>query len=249
MRREAAVPRATSGLVSIRSCRLQPARRRRRRPDACAPSGSSQRSDRPGHRRPSRPHRQAPWRRRNHRVPQRGRRGALRDRGSDRPDRAQRRRAAGAAHRIPRWHSPGRRRRGERRRSHGRRLNIKFVWRSRFGGELKFGNVKMLVGSVSGQRSPDFGYGDSFRLWRKASQPLVLPDQRLRFRARPSRRSHFLGDATHLGNLALERIYSPASVLPARRAPSFERSSGAKLPYYPSRWSCRAQPTKRRQTP
>jgi hypothetical protein len=43
-------------------------------------------------------------------------------------------------------------------------LNIKFVWRSRFGGELKFGNVKMLVGSVFGQRPPDFGYGDSFRL-------------------------------------------------------------------------------------
>ena len=27
---------------------------------------------------------------------------------------------------------------------------IKFVWRSGFGGELKFGNVKLLVGSVTG---------------------------------------------------------------------------------------------------
>ena len=55
------------------------------------------------------------------RVPQRGRRGALRHRGAERPDRAQRRRAGRAPHRVPRRHSSRRRRRGERRRPHGRR--------------------------------------------------------------------------------------------------------------------------------
>ena len=59
----------------------------------------------------------------------------------------------------------------------GDSLNIKFVWTSRFGGELKFGNVKMLVGSVFGQRSLNFGYGESFRLWsrgRRASRSYSL---------------------------------------------------------------------------
>ena len=42
-----------------RCSRLQPARRRRRGPHARASSRPSQRSDRPGHHRPSRPHRQA----------------------------------------------------------------------------------------------------------------------------------------------------------------------------------------------
>ena len=46
--------------------------------------GAPQRSDRPHHRRASRPHRQAHRRRQHHRVPQRGRRGALRDRGAER---------------------------------------------------------------------------------------------------------------------------------------------------------------------
>ena len=75
----------------------------------------------PDHRRPSRPHRQAHRRRRPHRVPQRRRRGALRDRSAERPDRAQRRRAAGPPHRVPHRHPSRRRRRGERRRPDGRR--------------------------------------------------------------------------------------------------------------------------------
>ena len=57
----------------------------------------------------------------DHRVPQRGRRGALRDRSTERTGRAQRRPPAREAHRISRRHSPGRRGRGERRRPHGRR--------------------------------------------------------------------------------------------------------------------------------
>jgi hypothetical protein len=39
---------------------------------------------RPNNRRPPRPRRQTDWRRDHHRVSQRGRRGALRDRGSER---------------------------------------------------------------------------------------------------------------------------------------------------------------------
>ena len=49
-----------------------------------------------------------------HRVPQRGRRGALRHRGAERHGRAQCGSAARAPHRVSRRHSPGRRRRGER---------------------------------------------------------------------------------------------------------------------------------------
>ncbi len=57
----------------------------------------------------------------HHRVPQRRRRGALRDRGAERHDRAQRRRAARTAHRVSRRHSSRRHCRGERRRPDGRR--------------------------------------------------------------------------------------------------------------------------------
>ena len=57
----------------------------------------------------------------HHRVPQRGRRGPLRDRGAKRPYRAQRWRSAGPADRVSCRHPCRRRRRGERRRSHGRR--------------------------------------------------------------------------------------------------------------------------------
>jgi len=51
--------------------RLQPARRRRRGQDPCAPSGPPRRSLRSGHRRPPLAHRQAHRRRLDHRVPQR----------------------------------------------------------------------------------------------------------------------------------------------------------------------------------
>ena len=47
--------------------------------------GAAQRSDRPGYRRSSRPHRQAHRRRQHHRVPQRRRCGTLRDRAAKRP--------------------------------------------------------------------------------------------------------------------------------------------------------------------
>ena len=94
---------------------------RRRGSHARAASGAAQRSDRSRHRRPSRPDRQAHRRRQHHRVPQRRRRGALRDRGPKRHGRAQCRRAARSAHRIPRRHPSRRRGRGERRRPHGRR--------------------------------------------------------------------------------------------------------------------------------
>ena len=47
--------------------------------------GAAQRPDRSDHRRPSRPHRQAHRRRHHHRVPQRGRRRALRHRSADTP--------------------------------------------------------------------------------------------------------------------------------------------------------------------
>ena len=58
--------------------RLQPARRRRRGSHLVAAAGAARRSDRSGDRRPSRAHRQAHRRRGAGRVPQRGRRGALR---------------------------------------------------------------------------------------------------------------------------------------------------------------------------
>ena len=85
----------------------------------------------PADRRASRPHRQAHRRRQPHRVPQRGRRGALRDRGADWPGRAQRRPAAGTPHRVPRRHSSRRRRRGERRRPDGRRRQYRGAARRR----------------------------------------------------------------------------------------------------------------------
>ncbi len=87
----------------------------------CAAPGLAQRPDRPRRRRASRARRQAHRRRQPHRVPQRGRRGALRDRGAERPRRAQRGRAARAPHRIPHRRPSGRRGRGGRWRSDGRR--------------------------------------------------------------------------------------------------------------------------------
>ena len=119
---------------------------------------AAQRSHRPRHRRPSRSHRQAHRRRRNHRVPQRCRRGALRDRSAERPHRAQRRRAARAAHRVSRRHSPRRRGRGERRRSDGRRRQYRRparrhrpAWRDLpFRGRLSAGET---AARSRGQRS------------------------------------------------------------------------------------------------
>ena len=67
------------------------------------------------------PRGQAHRRRQHHRVPQRGRRGTLRNRSAERHGRAQRRPAAGTPHRVPYRHSSRRRRRGKRRRPHGRR--------------------------------------------------------------------------------------------------------------------------------
>ncbi len=66
---------------------------------ATAP-GAAQRPDRPDDRRASRARRQAHRRRRSRRVPQRGRRGALRDRSAERHGRAQRRPAARTTHRV-----------------------------------------------------------------------------------------------------------------------------------------------------
>ena len=57
----------------------------------------------------------------HHRVPQRGRRRALRHRGAERHGRAQRRPSARAPHRVPHRHPSRRRGRGERRRPDGRR--------------------------------------------------------------------------------------------------------------------------------
>ena len=103
-----------------RRCRrVQPARGSGRGSHALAPSGLEERPDRPRHRRPSWTDRQAHRRRQPHRVPQRGRRGALRDRSAERPHRAQCRRAARAPHRVPLRHPSRRRRRGERRRFDG----------------------------------------------------------------------------------------------------------------------------------
>ena len=60
-----------------------------RRPHASAAPDAAQRPDRPDNLRPPRTHRQAHRRRLDHRVPQRGRRRSLRDRNTDRHDRAQ----------------------------------------------------------------------------------------------------------------------------------------------------------------
>jgi class 3 adenylate cyclase len=61
-----------------------------------APSGSTQRPHRPGHRRSSRPYCETHRRWKHYRVPPRGRRRPLRNRGAKRPHRAQRRRAGRA---------------------------------------------------------------------------------------------------------------------------------------------------------
>ena len=111
----------TRGDLGLRRGRLQPARRRGRgshlarlralRSDLIDPTIAVA----------SRPCRQAHRRRQPHRIPQRRRRGALRDRSPERHGRAQRRRAARTAHRISRRHPSRRRGRGERRRPDGRR--------------------------------------------------------------------------------------------------------------------------------
>src|SRR3984885_7033473 len=110
--------------------RLHSARRRRRRSDSIAAPWSMERSDRPRHRRASRAHRKAHGRWGHCRVPQRGRCGALRDRGAGGHGRAQRGPVARAPHRISRRHSPRRRRRGERRRPDGRRREYRRTARS-----------------------------------------------------------------------------------------------------------------------
>ena len=86
-----------------------------------AAPGAAQRSDRSRHRRASWAHRQTHGRRQPHRIPQRGRRGALRHRSAEWPHRAQCGPAARAPHRVPRRHPFGRRRRGGRWRPDGRR--------------------------------------------------------------------------------------------------------------------------------
>ena len=68
--------------------RVQPARRRGRGSHPGAAASAAQRSDRPDYRRASRADCQAHRRRRDRRVPQRGRRGALRYRGAERHGRA-----------------------------------------------------------------------------------------------------------------------------------------------------------------
>jgi hypothetical protein len=73
--------RTSSGTASSPALRGQ---------DSCAPSRPPQRPHRPRHRRPPRPHRQAYRRRQHHRIPQRGRRRPLRDRGAERSHRTQR---------------------------------------------------------------------------------------------------------------------------------------------------------------
>ena len=101
--------------------RILEARRRRRGSDSGAAPRAQKRPHRPDDIRASGPCGQAHRRRSPGRIPQRGRRSALRHRDAERHDRAQRRPAARAPHRIPRRHSPRRRGRGKRRRPDGRR--------------------------------------------------------------------------------------------------------------------------------
>jgi hypothetical protein len=110
----------TRGDIRRRRGGLQPARRRRRRPHSRAAAGVAQRPHRPDDRGASGPRGQAHRRRGPGRVPQRGRRRALRHRSAELDGRAQRRRAGGSAHRLSHRDSHWRRRRGKRRRSHGR---------------------------------------------------------------------------------------------------------------------------------
>ena len=71
------------------------------------------------------------------RVPQRGRRRALRHRGAERHGRAQRRRSARAPHRVPRRHPSWRCGRGERRRPDGRRRQYRrAIGRDRRAGRI-----------------------------------------------------------------------------------------------------------------
>ena len=100
---------------------LQPAHRRRRGSHAGAAACAAQRPDRSHHCRAQWARGEAHRRRRARRVSQRRRRRALRHRGAECDDRAQRRPAAGAPHRVPHRHPHRRRRRGERRRPDGRR--------------------------------------------------------------------------------------------------------------------------------
>ena len=114
--------------------RLQPARRGGRGPHAGAAAGAAQRSDRPDDCRASWARGQAHRRRGAGRVPQRRRRGALRDRGAARHARTQCRRACGSPHRVPGRHPPRRRGRGERRRPDGRRRQHRRAARRRLRG-------------------------------------------------------------------------------------------------------------------
>ena len=79
-----------------RRCRLQPACRARTRRDASPAQGDAQRSDRSRRRCASWARRQAHRRRAHCRIPQRGRRRALRDRGAERHGRPQRRHGRGS---------------------------------------------------------------------------------------------------------------------------------------------------------
>ena len=137
--------------------RLQPSRRRRRGSHAGSAPGLEERSDRSRDRRASRTNRQTDRRRQPHRVPQRGRRGALRDRRAERPHRAQRRPAAGTPHRVPRRHPFRRRGRGERRRSDGRRGQYRRAARRR----LRAGrDLSLRTGVLAGQGRLDLAAAD-----------------------------------------------------------------------------------------
>ena len=129
---------------SRRRGRLQPADRRGRRPHARPFARAAQRSDRSDDRGPQRAHRQAHGGRRARRVSFRGRCGALRHRSAERDGRAQRGRADRSPDRIPHRHSFGRRRRGERRRPHGRRRQ----YRSETGGDRPAGRDLSLGGRL-----------------------------------------------------------------------------------------------------
>ena len=118
-----------------------------------------------------------------HRVSQRGRRGALRDRSAERHGRAQRRRAARAPHRVSRRHSSGRRRRGERRRSDGRRRQHRRAagGHRRAGRDLPLGG-RLSSGARAGSISPSRDLGPT--QLKNIAEPIRVYSLRRR-RARP----------------------------------------------------------------
>ncbi len=193
--------------------RLLPARWRGRGSHSGATPGAAQRSGRPDNRRASRTHRQAHRRRQPHRIQQRGRRRALRDRGAERDGRTQRRPPPGASHRLPRGHPPGRCGRGGRRRSDARRRLSPRGWRgsprparsvcpSRPTGKSRAGSISL--SPISARRSSRTSPNRSGSIRCKSGSPpgRSLRRRQSRPRSHPSRKSP-RGSGRWAGGLSL----------------------------------------------